>query len=209
MSSPRRSQQVSGSWMEYLILLGPPGVALSGGGEVQQLGSLDFPHQPTQHFNQEDTPTGGYEKLRLMEHLRVAGWADRRRSPSKRRARSNLSLVPGTQGWAQREKWVRKGSEQWALLPWSFFVPTRWGESEGHKLGGICASSPLLMLLFGSLSRVIQKQRVTSPSEICKSPPDLSTPTRPTGRWLWRWCLVYILPPNEDHHSSVERAPYS
>lgn len=117
MSSPRRSQQVSGSWMEYLILLGPPGVALSGGGEVQQLGSLDLPHQPTQHFNQEDTPTGGYEKLRLMEHLRVVGWADRRRSPP--------TLVPGTQGWAQREKWVRKGSEQWALLPWSFSVPTR------------------------------------------------------------------------------------
>ena len=104
--------------MEYLILLGPPGVATEWGGEMQQLGSLDLPHQPTHHFNQEDTPTGGYEQLRLMGHLRVAGWVERRRSPSKRRSViSNVSLVPGTQGWAQREKWVRKDSEQWALLP--------------------------------------------------------------------------------------------
>lgn len=62
------------------------------------------------------------------------------------------------------------------------------------------------MLLFGSLSRVLQKQRVTSPSEKCKIPPDLSTATRHTGCYI---CLIYILTPKENHSSSVKTASYS
>lgn len=134
----------------------------------------------------------------------MGGWGYR--STSKRRSvKSNLSPV-------RRQTELGRGGRMGCIEAqdrghWHFFVSTHIEEFEQHSGGEPQrASSPYLMLLFGSLSRVLQKQRVTSPSEKCKIPPDLSTATRHTGCYI---CLIYILTPKENHSSSVKTASYS
>ena len=62
------------------------------------------------------------------------------------------------------------------------FLPPQIREDPGHtRRGTPRASSPFLMLLIGLLSCIIQKQRVTGLSEICKSSTALSTPSRHTA----------------------------
>ena len=164
------------------MFLGSPGVALEDAERgrrdavtVRFSGTSSPPHPALQSGRR---PYWGLCQLCLMGHL---GGLGGRYLQKYRSIGSNLSPVLGDRDWTQRESWIHKAPEQRVLTP-GLFLPPRIRKEPRDTVGGPqVLPLHILTFLIGLLSCIIQKQRVTSLSEICKSSTDLSTPSRHTA----------------------------